>query len=133
MAIILIVDDEFGIADLLVDVLSDEGHKVVTAANGKRGIELLEAKRPELIFLDYMMPILDGAGMLQKMSENPGFRTIPVILMSSMDEETVMERCKGYSTFLRKPFRIWQVLALAAEILGNNKPGPTSSSVDNLP
>ncbi|NPD66634.1 response regulator (plasmid) [Lichenicola cladoniae] len=133
MAIILIVDDEFGIADLLVDVLSDEGHKVVTAANGKRGIEVLETERPELIFLDYMMPILDGAGMLQKMSENSGLRTIPVILMSSMDEETVMERCKGYSTFLRKPFRIWQVLALAAEILGNNKPGPTSPSVDNLP
>lgn len=132
MAIILIVDDEFGIADLLVDVLSDEGHKVLTAANGKRGIELLEAERPELIFLDYMMPILDGAGMLKRMSENPGLLTIPVILMSSMDEGTVMERCKGYSTFLRKPFRIWQVLALAAQILGNNQPGPTSSSIDNL-
>ena len=46
MSTVLVVDDEFGIAELMVDILTDEGHRVVTAANGRQGLEALARERP---------------------------------------------------------------------------------------
>ena len=118
MATVLVVDDEFGIAELFDAILTDEGHRVLTAINGRHGLELLAGDRPDLMFLDYMMPVMDGAAMLRAMAADPALPAVPVVMMSSMPEATVAERCSGYVTFLRKPFKIAQVVALAERLLG---------------
>jgi CheY-like chemotaxis protein len=125
MSTVLVVDDEFGIAELMVDILTDEGHRVVTAANGRQGLEALARERPSLVFLDYMMPVLDGAGMLRGMAEDASLNGVPVVMMSSIPEATVAERCRGYSAFMRKPFRIAEVMSLTDRLLAELK----SSSV----
>ena len=125
MSTVLVVDDEFGIAELIVDILTDEGHRVVTAANGRQGLEALARERPSLVFLDYMMPVLDGAGMLRGMAEDASLNGVPVVMMSSIPEATVAERCRGYSAFMRKPFRIAEVMTLTDRLLAE----PKSSSV----
>jgi len=84
MATVLVVDDEFGIAELFEAILVDEGHHVVTAINGRHGLEVLMQERVDLIFLDYMMPVMNGAAMLHAMAADPVLRRIPVVLMSSM-------------------------------------------------
>ncbi|MGX7707630.1 response regulator [Methylobacterium sp. Gmos1] len=117
MATVLIVDDEFGIAELLDAVLSDDGHTVVTAANGRQGLARVAAGRPDLIFLDFMMPVMDGPAMLAALKADPETRGIPVVLMSSMPEHTVRERASGHAAFLRKPFRLRQVHDLVAALL----------------
>ncbi|AWN54518.1 response regulator [Methylobacterium sp. 17Sr1-1] len=117
MATVLIVDDEFGIAELLDAVLSDDGHTVVTAANGRQGLARVAAGRPDLIFLDFMMPVMDGPAMLAALTADPETRGIPVVLMSSMPEDTVRERAAGHVAFLRKPFRLRQVHDLVARLL----------------
>lgn len=117
MAKVLVVDDEFSIADLLVDVLSDEGHNVLTASDGRQGLEALSKERPDLVFLDYMMPVMDGAGLLRGVADDPSLQSIPIVMMSSVPEEAVIERCAGYVFFMRKPFRILEVLALAERFL----------------
>ncbi|KMO42171.1 histidine kinase [Methylobacterium tarhaniae] len=117
MATVLIVDDEFGIAELLDAVLSDDGHKVVTAANGRQGLARVAASRPDLIFLDFMMPVMDGPAMLAALVADPETCGIPVVLMSSMPEETVRERASGHAAFLRKPFRLKQVRDLVEGLL----------------
>jgi CheY-like chemotaxis protein len=117
MTTVLVVDDEFGIAELFDAILTDEGHQVLTAINGQHGLELLAQKQPDLMFLDYMMPVMDGAAMLRAMAADPTLPTIPIVMMSSMPEAMVAERCSGYVTFLRKPFRIAQVIALAERLL----------------
>ena len=61
MAVILVVDDEIGIANLLADVLSDEGHRVLVAVNGRDALKRAEEERPDLVITDYMMPVMDGA------------------------------------------------------------------------
>lgn len=67
---VLVVDDEFAIADLLEMVLADEGYRVLLAINGRQGLErLAEGPRPDLVISDYMMPVLDGAGFVQAMQE----------------------------------------------------------------
>ena len=125
MSTVLVVDDEFGIAELIVDILTDEGHRVVTAANGRQGLEALARERPSLVFLDYMMPVLDGAGMLRGMAEDASLNGVPVVMMSSIPEATVAERCRGYSAFMRKPFRIAEIMSLTDRLLAE----PKSSSV----
>ena len=117
MATVLIVDDEFGIAELFDAILTDEGHRVLTAINGRHGLEILAKDRPDLVFLDYMMPVMDGAAMLRAMAADPMLDGIPVVVMSSLPEATVAERCSGYAAFLRKPFKIAEVVALAERLL----------------
>lgn len=112
MATVLVVDDEYGIAELLEAVLVDEGHRVLTASNGKHALQVMEAGRPDIVFLDYMMPVMDGAALLTRMRANADLRETPVVLMSSIPEAAVAERCDGYVLFLRKPFNVFQVIEL---------------------
>ncbi len=125
MITVLIVEDEFAIAELLEMVLTDEGYRVLTAANGRQGLKrLAEGPRPDLIISDLMMPVLDGAGMLRAMRETDLQRDIPCIVMSSMPEANVQERVDGYAAFVRKPFRLAALVELVAAILKSIKPSP---------
>ena len=122
MATVLIVDDEYGIAELLQAVLMDEGHRVLTASNGKHGLSVLETEKPDIIFLDYMMPVMDGATMLSRTSEDASLSQIPVVLMSSIPEASVAERCRGYVLFLRKPFDVFHVIDVVKRLALRSAP-----------
>lgn len=117
MAKVIIIDDEFGIAELLQAVLVDEGHDVLTASNGKHGLELVEGQTPNIIFLDLMMPVMDGAAVLQRLSKSAELRDIPVVMMSSIPEASVAQRCEGYMMFLRKPFSVFQVIDIVNKLV----------------
>ncbi len=128
MATVLIVEDEFAIADLLEMALTDEGYRVLTAANGRQGLaRLAEGPRPDLVIADYMMPVLDGAGMLQAMRDTEAHRDIPCIVMSSMPEANVRERIDGYAAFVRKPFQIAALMQLVATVLRTPGLAPDSN------
>ena len=117
MPTVLIVEDEFAIADLLEIALTDEGYNVRHAANGREGLErMAEGLRPDLVITDYMMPILDGAGMLEAMRDTQA-RDVPFIVMSSMPEANIRDRVTGYAAFLRKPFQLDALVRLVASIL----------------
>ena len=91
MAAILVVEDEFGIAEVLESALVDARHEVVIAINGRQGLERLAERPLQLVLLDFMMPVLDGPGMLRVMRADPHYRDIPVIVMSSLPEAAVAE------------------------------------------
>jgi CheY-like chemotaxis protein len=114
----LVVDDEFGIVDVLETVLTEEGYRVLTACNGKQGLARLAEEKPEVILLDFMMPILSGGDMLRAMASEPAYQRIPVIMMSSLGEEAIAKRCEGYAAFLHKPFRVSALLSTLARVLG---------------
>jgi CheY-like chemotaxis protein len=120
MATVLVVDDEFGIAELFEAILEDEGHRVLTASNGRHGLEVLARERPDVVFLDYMMPVMDGANMLRRMTADQKLQHIPVVMMSSIPEAAVAERCSGYVKFMRKPFYVSQVTDVVDELVGRN-------------
>jgi CheY-like chemotaxis protein len=125
MATVLVVDDEYGIAELLEAVLVDEGHRVLTASNGKHGLSVLEKERADILFVDYMMPVMDGAAMLSQLKSIPALRDTPVVMMSSIPEAAIAERCKGYALFLRKPFNVFHVIDVVNRLTGQN-PGATA-------
>jgi DNA-binding response OmpR family regulator len=113
MAVILIVDDEFGMTEVLEAMLLDAGHKVMTAMNGRQGLERLKEAPADLVLLDFMMPVMDGPSMLRALQKDTAYRTIPVIMMSAMPEAMVAETVGGlYAAFLRKPFKIREVIAV---------------------
>jgi CheY-like chemotaxis protein len=121
MKTILVVDDEFAIADAVSSLLGDEGYRVFTAFNGRQALASIAETRPDLILLDFMMPILDAGGVLKILKLDPLYRDIPVILMSGVPESSASQHCSGYSAFLRKPFNAAALLDLIARLLANEK------------
>src|SRR3984957_2685090 len=109
MATVLVVDDEFGIAELFEAILEDEGHRVLTASNGRHGLEVLAKERPDVVFLDYMMPVMDGGNMLRRMTAGKKVKYMPGVMMRSIPWAAVADRCSGYVKFMRKPFYVSQV------------------------
>ncbi|HJU17148.1 MAG TPA: response regulator [Stellaceae bacterium] len=121
MRTVLVVDDEFGVAEVLESILTDAGYNVVSAINGRQGLARLSKARPDVVLLDFMMPLVNGPAMLRAMAADPAYRTIPVIMMSSLDEETVRRECDRFAAFLRKPFRASAVRDAVARVLDNNR------------
>ena len=117
MQTVLVVDDEFGVAEVLQSILEDEGYRVGTAINGKQALARLTELTPDLIMLDYMMPIMDGTQTLAAIRANTTFSKIPIIMMSSLEEASVRETATEYNAFLRKPFRAMAVLKLVGQLL----------------
>jgi CheY-like chemotaxis protein len=114
---ILVVDDELGAIEVVTTSLEDEGYRVLSAANGRHGLERLTEGAVDLAVIDFMMPLVDGAAMGRAMKENPAFRNIPIIMMSAVGETLVRERFDGYAAFLRKPFRIAALIETVRRVL----------------
>jgi CheY-like chemotaxis protein len=114
---LLVVDDELSGAEVLGLILEEEGYRVFTAANGRQGLQRAQEVRPDLVILDFMMPVMDGAEMGQRLRSLPGLSTIKIVMCSSVEEDTVREFFTGYDAFLRKPFDIDRALAVIARLL----------------
>jgi CheY-like chemotaxis protein len=114
---VLIVEDEWAIADWLEVLLSENGHNVLVAGNGREALDILHRETPDLVLTDFMMPFIDGAGLIAAMQEKPATRTIPVVVMTSLTESVVRERVAGYRAYLRKPFREADLMKIVDGIL----------------
>jgi CheY-like chemotaxis protein len=114
---ILIVDDEFGILEVLEFILRDAGFIVVSALNGHEALQRLQETIPDLVIVDFMMPILDGEGVIKAIRSDNKLRDIPVILASALPEQIIRERCNGFNTFLRKPFKTERLLEEISKLL----------------
>ncbi|MEZ0230577.1 MAG: response regulator [Planctomycetota bacterium] len=111
MRSILIVDDEFGIAEIIADVLSAMDFSVSTAINGKAALAAIEHERPDVILLDVMMPVMSGPELLEKLRASEVYRDIPVIMMSAVGRESVSPEVHArIAGFLQKPFTYDQLM-----------------------
>lgn len=113
---ILIVDDEFGIVEVLAAALSDHGYRIMQAYNGAQALARLADEHPDLVISDYMMPSGDGGELLATIARE--FATIPVILMSAVEEATINRVGVSYQIFLRKPFRLTEMLDAVRRLIG---------------
>jgi CheY-like chemotaxis protein len=116
MKTILVVDDEYAIAETLQELLSDEGFRVVTASNGVEGLRQVEAEKPHLVILDLMMPVMDGRAMLQALRANPETENLPVILTTAASLAPEGDE-RRVSSFIRKPFSIDAMLEKVNSLL----------------
>jgi CheY-like chemotaxis protein len=129
MTTVLVVDDEALIVMALEAVLEDEGYRVVCASNGRQGLErLAEEPRPDIVLLDMMMPVMNGAAMLRTMAEDPALRRIPVVVISSLPEEALQRQAEGAAAAVRKPYTADEVLAAVTRVLGREDTGRDAGS-----
>jgi len=101
----LVVDDEPFNRMLLSTTLEELGHETDTAADGAEALEKLRSGAFDLVFLDLVMPGLDGFQVLERMKGSPELRNIPVLVVSSVDEMESVTRCieLGATDYLPKP------------------------------
>ena len=112
MASILVVDDEIGIRELLSEILSDEGHVVITAENAASARAARLREQLDLVLLDIWMPDTDGVTLLKEWASH-GQLTMPVIMMSGHATiDTAVEATRfGALEFLEKPIAMARLLA----------------------
>jgi two-component system, OmpR family, alkaline phosphatase synthesis response regulator PhoP len=118
---ILIVDDEPHIRLLLeqtLEDLEDEGVELLTATNGKEAIEVIHSERPQLVFLDVMMPFMNGFEVCQTVRQE--IEDIYIILLTAKGQEFDKQKGTeaGANLYLTKPFDPDEVMAKAVEVLG---------------
>ncbi|TRX76757.1 response regulator [Pseudomonas mangiferae] len=115
---ILIVDDEYLIADILAFALEDEGYMVVKASNGRKGLDVLERERPQLIITDFMMPVMDGLEFATAVKARPQSAEMPIILMSGAQGSVGRANEHLFNAVFDKPFDIFAVVAKVQELIG---------------
>jgi CheY-like chemotaxis protein len=106
MARILIVDDDLGIRALLAEILGTEGYEILQAANGAQAVELARAEQPDLILMDLMMPVLDGAEAMTILKRDPRTGNIRIIAMSAGRHRRHQVDDRLADSFLAKPFEL---------------------------
>lgn len=116
---ILIVDDEMANAEVLATILEDEGYRVFCAANGLHGLERVAEVRPDLVILDFMMPLMDGGEMGKALRATPATHSIKIVMNSSLSEHVVREHFPEYDAFLRKPYNVDKALLLIRSLLAD--------------
>src|SRR5262245_18965588 len=108
---ILIIDDDPDIRDILTIVLKAEGHEVATAVDGLEGLERLRSdSRPSLIFVDMMMPRLDGRAFLEAMRRDPRLADVPVVVLTGHPAARKEAKELGTAGYLVKPVELDDLL-----------------------
>jgi CheY-like chemotaxis protein len=100
---ILIVDDEFGLAEMLREMLRESGFEVTLAINGRLALEILEEGTVDLVLTDMMMPVMDGAELAAAMRGDAKHRDTPIIMMTSLPTARLSSESL-FDAVLRKPF-----------------------------
>jgi two-component system alkaline phosphatase synthesis response regulator PhoP len=103
---VLVVDDEDDIRELCRVNLEFEGYEVIDAADGEAALQLARNEQPDVIFLDLMMPKMDGWDVLRHLKEDDGTAAIPVILLTAKTGENEQMRGwqEGILEYVSKPF-----------------------------
>ena len=120
---ILIVEDEPSEMQALSDKFSLEGFSVIKAANGEEGLTTALEKHPDLILVDLIMPVMDGATMIKELRKDTWGKRVPVIVLTNVEtdcksmKEMVKERnCRCY--LIKSSWKISDIVARAKKELG---------------
>jgi DNA-binding response OmpR family regulator len=125
---ILVVDDQSSVRTLMQEYLSEQGFRVVTAADGQEALYSARHEQPNLILLDIMMPKMDGYQFLRQYRQE---RQTPVIIITAREEETdaVLGLDLGADDYVVKPFRMRELLARIRAVLRRIEGAPEKQEV----
>ena len=114
---VLLIDDDDRVRDILEDILTDAGASVLAAASGEAGLNLLAAKRPDLMIVDFAMPGMNGAEVTRR--ARALYDNLPILIVSGFAESAKLTDVTGPGVdLMRKPFRNNDLLKAAERLLG---------------
>ena len=139
-ATLLIVEDDVhlleGLRELLEFADTSYDFTVLTAENGREGLEVLERRQPDLIISDVMMPVMDGYKFLQEVRKNPAWLQIPFIFLTARGERRDIHRGRrsGAEEYITKPYDIDELLDLTCTQLDRHfqRQGAVNQSFEAL-
>ncbi|NDY57340.1 response regulator [Desulfovibrio sulfodismutans] len=121
---ILIVDDEVHIRMLLEQTLEEleeeHGVTILSASNGEEGLSLIRGEKPDVVFLDIMMPKLNGYEVCQRVKEDGETQGCSIVLLTAKGQEVDRKQGleMGAAMYMTKPFDPDEVLKVARDLLG---------------
>lgn len=120
--LVLLVEDNRDILLYLTSLLGTR-YEIITAANGKNGLDMAEKYIPDLVVTDVMMPIKDGFEMCRDMKANKLLNHIPILILTARisDEDKIRGMKCGAESFIRKPFKAEELISTIQTILENRK------------
>jgi two-component system alkaline phosphatase synthesis response regulator PhoP len=123
MAKILIADDEPQVREMLEETLEelvDQGVELLIAGNGMEALEAIRQYRPELVFLDVLMPKMNGIEVCEATKNQLGLRDVHIIMLTSEGQDYENQRLRevGADSFIMKPLDPDKVYEMAAAVLG---------------
>lgn len=115
---IVVAEDEFLIADLLVVSLEDAGHEVHDAAHGVDALKLIRSLAPDLVITDFMMPLMTGLELAETMKADSVLQGIPIILVSGAQGGIARSRSDLFDLVFDKPYAMDRLLTAVADLGG---------------
>jgi two-component system alkaline phosphatase synthesis response regulator PhoP len=120
---ILIVDDEPHIRLLIeqtLEDLEDQGVELLLATNGEEALDVIQAERPPLVFLDVMMPKMNGFEVCHTVKREWGLQDVTIVMLTAKGQESDRQKGEavGADTYVTKPFDPDELLELTEQILG---------------
>lgn len=116
---VLVVDDEPFICRSLSFVLRKEKYEVLEARNGEEALEAIRSHRPDLVFLDVMMPKINGFEVTERVKSDPELKNTKIILLTAKGQDSDRETGGrlGADDYMTKPFSPTKILERARQIL----------------
>jgi CheY-like chemotaxis protein len=119
MARILIADDDTSAFEVLSVALSAEGHDVLYASNGQEAVEQTLQEKPDLVFMDVMMPVFDGYEACRRLRDDPDVpEDLPIVFLTSTEENSRKMEQVGASGYLTKRHMVADLQDLLVKHLG---------------
>ena len=109
--LVLVADDSALIRSTLRNFLETQGYRVIEAENGAKALSLFQIENPDIVLMDFVMPVMDGVTACSKIQELKNGKDTPVIMITSMDDESSVNRVfnSGAADYVSKPIN-WAVL-----------------------
>ncbi|MGD8618103.1 MAG: response regulator [Gammaproteobacteria bacterium] len=119
---VMVIDDSRTIRRTAETLLQNEGYQVISATDGFEALSMIADNKPDLIFLDVMMPRLDGYQTCALLKHHQVFRHTPVVMLSSKDGlfDRARGRVVGSDDYLTKPFTRDELLRVIEQYCGND-------------
>jgi two-component system alkaline phosphatase synthesis response regulator PhoP len=116
---ILIADDNENIRDALTYLLEDEGYELLLAKDGADTLRKVRERKPDILFLDIMMPEINGYDVCRTIKNDPDLKSIHVIMLTAKGQVAEQERGKevGADEYIVKPFSPMEILARVKNLL----------------
>ncbi|MGO4889278.1 response regulator transcription factor [Anaerobacillus sp. MEB173] len=120
MAKLLLAEDEEVLRMLVVDTLEDEGYEIDEAVDGEEAFQLIQKNDYDLILLDFMMPVMTGLEVIEKVRELPEKENVKIMMLTAKNQQTDKDQVKeaGADYFISKPFSPIMLVEVIGEILG---------------
>ena len=129
--LILVVEDEAALVTLLRYNLEREGFRVAAAGDGEEALLLAREQKPDLVLLDWMLPLLSGLEVCRQLRRNPDTRNVPIIMLTARGEEGDKLRGldSGADDYVTKPFSPSELVARVRAALRRSRPTSNGESL----